>query len=75
MIKSSPSPHESILWILSNHGGKMERSRLRRCLGTRYADLDPILGEMARDGKIRIAGEMIIILWNSILYATPLKSI
>jgi hypothetical protein len=32
----------------------MERSRLRRCAGMRYADLDPILSELAREGRIRI---------------------
>jgi len=47
------------LWILANSGGKMERSRLRRCVGMGYADLDPILEELAREGRIRISGEMI----------------
>jgi hypothetical protein len=37
----------------------MERSRLRRCMGVRYALLDPILEELARDGKIRISDGMI----------------
>jgi hypothetical protein len=32
----------------SNSDGKMERSRLRRCAGMRYADLDPLLAELAR---------------------------
>jgi len=35
-------------------GGKMERSKLRRFTGMRYALLDPILEELARDGRIRI---------------------
>ncbi len=39
----------------------MERSRLRRCMGVRYAFLDPILDELARDGRIRKSGEMISI--------------
>jgi hypothetical protein len=37
----------------------MERSRLRRHTGMRYALLDPILEELARDGKIRISEGMI----------------
>ncbi len=62
MNRPSQSLHDSILGILSNHGGRMKRSRLGRCAGMKYADVDPILGELARDGKIRIAREMIIIL-------------
>lgn len=46
-MRSSQSPRDSILWILDNHGGKMERSRLRQRVGMKYADLDPILTELA----------------------------
>ena len=53
------TPRDRILWILSSSGGKMERSRLRRCAGMRLADLEPILGELAREGRIRITGEMV----------------
>jgi hypothetical protein len=56
---SSQSPRDRILWILSEHGGQMERSRLRRATGMRYALLNPILEELARDGKIRISDDMI----------------
>ena len=54
----SQSPMDRILWILSNRDGKMERSRLRRCAGKRLADLNLILGELAREGRIRITGEV-----------------
>jgi hypothetical protein len=54
MTSSSQSPRDRVLWILSEHGGQMERSRLRRHTGMRYALLDPILEELARDGKIKI---------------------
>jgi hypothetical protein len=37
----------------------MERSRLRRYAGMRYALLDPILEELARESRIRIEGENI----------------
>jgi len=56
------SPMDRILWILSNSGGKMERSTLRRRVGMRLADLEPILGELAREGRIRITGEMVSII-------------
>ena len=55
----SQSPRDRILWILTNSGGKMDRSRLRRCAGMRLADLEPILGELAREGRIRITGEVV----------------
>jgi hypothetical protein len=55
---SQPS-RDRILWILTNSDGKMERSRLRRCTGIKLADLNLILGELAREGRIRITGEVI----------------
>jgi hypothetical protein len=33
-------------------GGKMERSYLRRRMAMKYADLDPILEELVKEGKI-----------------------
>ena len=59
MISPSLSPRDRMLWILANSGGKMNRSRLRRWAGMRLADLVPILGELAREGRIRITGEVI----------------
>jgi hypothetical protein len=56
---SSQSPRDRVLWILANSGGRMERSRLRRCAGIKLADLNLILSELARDGRIRITGEAI----------------
>jgi len=55
MTTISQSPRDRILWILSNNGGKMERSRLRALTGMRYALLNPILDELAKEGRIRIA--------------------
>jgi hypothetical protein len=37
----------------------MERRRLRRCTGMRLSDLGAIIGELAREGKIRITEETI----------------
>jgi hypothetical protein len=59
MTSFSHSPRDRILWILAEHGGKMERSRSRAATGMRYALLNPILEELVREGKIRIAGEII----------------
>lgn len=59
MICSSQSPRDRVLWILANGGGKMDKSRLRRCTGMRLADLEPILGELAWEGRIRITGEVV----------------
>jgi len=54
MTPLSQSPRDRILWLLANYAGKMEQSRLRRRMGMRYAVLNPILDELAREGKIRI---------------------
>jgi len=55
------SPRDRILWILSNSGGKRERSKLRRCTGIKLADLN-LLGELAQEGRVRITGEVISLL-------------
>jgi hypothetical protein len=62
MTTSSQSPKDRVLWILTNSGGKTNRSRLRRCAGIKLADLNLILGELAREGRIRITGEVVSIL-------------
>jgi hypothetical protein len=40
----------------------MERSRLRVRAGMRYALLNPILEELAQEGRIRIDGESITLI-------------
>jgi len=60
--RPSQSPRDRILWILSEHGGQMEQGRLRAAAGMRYALLDPILEELAREGEIRIEGENITLI-------------
>ena len=54
MTPYSQSPRDRVLWILTNHGGAMERSRLRRRMAMRYALLNPILDELVKEGRIRI---------------------
>jgi len=38
----------------------MDRSRLRRCAGIKLADLDPMLAELAKEGRIRIGARNMI---------------
>jgi len=58
MASLPQSPHDRILWALAAHGGKMERSRLRRCMGVEYALLNPILDELMKEGRIKITVTM-----------------
>jgi len=51
----SQSQRDRILWTLANNGGRMERSRLRSSTGIRYALLNPILDELVKEGRIKIA--------------------
>lgn len=55
----SQSSRDKVLWILSNSDGKMKRSDLRRRVSMRLADLEPILEELAKEGRIRISGDMV----------------
>lgn len=59
MTVFSQSPRDRILWILANSGGWIEQSRLKRCAGIRLADLNLILGELARDGRIKNSGDVV----------------
>ena len=63
MTSSSQSPRDRILWVLTNSNGKMERSQLRRRMAMKYVDLDPILKKLAKEERIRISGERIILLY------------
>jgi hypothetical protein len=51
-----------IPWILAERGGRVERNRLRMFSGRDYAVLDPILGALEKEGKIKIVDEMIVLL-------------
>ena len=62
MTSDPQSPRDRILWVLSESSGKMDKSTLRRRAGMRLADLNPILEELAREGRIRIAGEVILLI-------------
>jgi hypothetical protein len=57
------SPRDRVLWILANSGRKLERSKLRGCVGMKLADLNSLLAELAREGRIRISGEAISLIY------------
>jgi hypothetical protein len=61
-MRSSQSPRDSILWILSNHNGQMKISELRRYAGLRLYELAPILEDLEREGKIGINGKTVFVL-------------
>jgi hypothetical protein len=50
----SQSQRDRILWTLGK-SGRMEWSRLRASTGMRYALLNPILDELVKEGRIKIA--------------------
>lgn len=58
--KICPLSPDYIPWILTNNGGQMKLNKLRRCAA--LADIDTILERLAREGKIRITGEIISII-------------
>jgi hypothetical protein len=55
----SQSSSDKVLWTLSNSGGRMKRSDLRRRVSMRLADLEPILEELAKEGRIRTSGDIV----------------
>jgi len=44
---------------LPTAAGRWSGAGLRKCTGIRLADLNLILGELAREGRIRITGEVV----------------
>ena len=62
MTSRFDSPRDPILKILSDRGGKLEKSRLRRCVGIKYAQLNSLLDELAKEGKIGISGDVIYLI-------------
>ena len=63
MIDPSQSLREKILWELSAHG-KMKKHDLRRRSGLSLSELEPILDELVREGRIGIDTRNIV----SIIY-------
>jgi DNA-binding MarR family transcriptional regulator len=46
------STHDRVLWELASHG-KMTKGILRQRIGLKQADLDIILADLEREGRIR----------------------
>jgi len=46
------STHDRVLWELARHG-KMTEGILRQRIGLKQADLDIILADLEREGRIR----------------------
>jgi len=53
MIDPPQSPRDKILWELAAHG-RMKKKDLRRHSGLRLPELEPILEELEKEGRIRI---------------------
>lgn len=60
---STQSPRDRVLWVLTNGSGTTDRSSLKMGTGMTYADLDPILAELNREGKILKVGEKISLIY------------
>ena len=52
-MECTQSIRDKILWELANNESKLTRKVLRRRIGIKYVDLDPVLEELERDGRIR----------------------
>jgi hypothetical protein len=52
-MESAQSILNKIQWELASHNGKLTTWVLRRRMGIKYTDLDPVLEELERNGKIR----------------------
>lgn len=53
------SPRDRILLRIREHGGEIERNKLERATSLSDAKLGPLLDDLAREGRIRISGEII----------------
>jgi predicted transcriptional regulator len=62
MKASSLTPRDRILWILSDSGGTLDRSTLRRRAGLRYVLLGTLLNELVDKGKVRMDGDRVSLL-------------
>ena len=54
MTSYSQYPRDRILWILADNAVRWSGSRSRACTGMRYELLNPILEELAKEGRIKI---------------------
>ena len=52
------SQRDKVLWELAN-SNRLKKSNLRRRTGLRQSELDSILEELEKEGRIRISGYII----------------
>jgi DNA-binding IclR family transcriptional regulator len=48
------SDQDRVLWTLTEHGGSMDKSALARRLQMRLSELDVVLQELERSGKVKL---------------------
>lgn len=53
MKDSAQSLPDKILWILSDHSRRMKQSELRRHIRVRMHELNPILENLEKEGRIQ----------------------
>ena len=59
---TSLSPRDKVLCELTNHGGMMKKRELRRQMRSRLSELDLILEELEKEGRIRMGATNIVLL-------------
>jgi DNA-binding MarR family transcriptional regulator len=53
-MKKPPYNHrDRILWILAQKGGTITRTELRRSIEIKLENMDSILGELEKEGRIK----------------------
>jgi len=58
MVKSRQSPHDKVLWQLASYG-RMTSGLIRQHVGMKQAELDIILGELEKEGRIKRTRDLI----------------
>jgi hypothetical protein len=62
MTSLSHSPRDEALCELANHGGMMKKHELRRQMRSRLPELDLILEELEKEGRIGMSATNIVLL-------------
>jgi len=68
MNVTDSSDQDRVLWTLTEHGGSMGKSDLARRLQMRLNDLDAVLQELERAGKVKLTesrGKLVVGLRDS----------
>ena len=62
MSRCQPPRDRILSTLASSTEGRMKRSTLKRFAFMRYSFLDRLLSELADEGKVKIDGEMVILI-------------